>query len=363
MRSPATSLLRPVFDAERTFLSGLADPEPERDIGRLALPLLVIDLETFDVRSLTVAAAQLIGAPGDSIVGRPVVELVPPNERRHVHESLAALRDGLMDFYRVRRRLGAPGSQDATTVWVRVVLSGGARVALSEISRSSDQRHSALDWYLGREPADLAVGTIDDGWTFLSVSTEIETILGTSAADLVGRSIRALVLDDRDVDRLRRAVSRADEGTSVALSITMRSRSGTTKDVWLVVGALAGSSIRGFIITEDLRHISTTVADRLSSLEHHMWNIAREVEATGITQFRPPGPDPSRFAQLRTLTTRQREILVRLTHGERVPTMAKALYISPSTVRNHLSVIFERFGVHSQPELLSLLTEEDMTST
>jgi DNA-binding NarL/FixJ family response regulator len=47
--------------------------------------------------------------------------------------------------------------------------------------------------------------------------------------------------------------------------------------------------------------------------------------------------------------------LSRLLHGERVPTIASELFVSQSTVRNHLSGIFERFGVHSQPELLKML--------
>ncbi|MGN6472198.1 MAG: LuxR C-terminal-related transcriptional regulator, partial [Mycobacteriales bacterium] len=34
---------------------------------------------------------------------------------------------------------------------------------------------------------------------------------------------------------------------------------------------------------------------------------------------------------------------------------ARELYLSPTTVRNHLSAIFQRFGVHSQRELLDLL--------
>jgi DNA-binding NarL/FixJ family response regulator len=41
--------------------------------------------------------------------------------------------------------------------------------------------------------------------------------------------------------------------------------------------------------------------------------------------------------------------------GKRVPTIARELYIGQSTVRNHLSEIFKRFAVHSQPELLEAL--------
>jgi DNA-binding CsgD family transcriptional regulator len=48
--------------------------------------------------------------------------------------------------------------------------------------------------------------------------------------------------------------------------------------------------------------------------------------------------------------------------GKRVATIARMMFISQSTVRNHLSAIFERFGVHSQAELLALLRSQDSDS-
>jgi EAL domain-containing protein (putative c-di-GMP-specific phosphodiesterase class I)/DNA-binding CsgD family transcriptional regulator len=55
------------------------------------------------------------------------------------------------------------------------------------------------------------------------------------------------------------------------------------------------------------------------------------------------------------LPERQHEIVQRLLRGERVPTIARDLYLSQSTVRNHLCSIFRKFGVNSQEELLRLL--------
>jgi DNA-binding NarL/FixJ family response regulator len=69
-----------------------------------------------------------------------------------------------------------------------------------------------------------------------------------------------------------------------------------------------------------------------------------------------PALDPERYSQISSLSPRQHEVLSHLLRGERVPTIAAALYLSQSTVRNHLTVIFNRFGVHSQPELLDLLS-------
>ena len=58
---------------------------------------------------------------------------------------------------------------------------------------------------------------------------------------------------------------------------------------------------------------------------------------------------------LRELSQRQLEILRRLLRGERVPMIARDLFLSQSTVRNHLSAIYRRLGVHSQAELLARL--------
>jgi two-component system response regulator DctR len=56
--------------------------------------------------------------------------------------------------------------------------------------------------------------------------------------------------------------------------------------------------------------------------------------------------------EIAELSTRQWEILSRLLEGARVSTIADELQISQSTVRNHLSTIFQRFEVHSQAELI-----------
>jgi DNA-binding NarL/FixJ family response regulator len=61
------------------------------------------------------------------------------------------------------------------------------------------------------------------------------------------------------------------------------------------------------------------------------------------------------------VSTRKWEVLGRLSRGERVATIARVMFITRSTVRNHLSAIFERFGVH-EAELLALLQSQDADS-
>ena len=58
-----------------------------------------------------------------------------------------------------------------------------------------------------------------------------------------------------------------------------------------------------------------------------------------------------------SLSKREQEVLAHLMEGGRVATVAKALFLSPHTVRNHLRSIFAKLGVHSQPELLEHVRE------
>jgi DNA-binding CsgD family transcriptional regulator len=68
-------------------------------------------------------------------------------------------------------------------------------------------------------------------------------------------------------------------------------------------------------------------------------------------------------APLGQLTPRQHEIVCHLARGDSVDQIAAATYLSTSTVRNHLSVIYKKFGVHSQAGLLAKLLEIVKRST
>jgi DNA-binding NarL/FixJ family response regulator len=63
------------------------------------------------------------------------------------------------------------------------------------------------------------------------------------------------------------------------------------------------------------------------------------------------------------LTTRELDIVTLLVGGDRVRSIAQRLFLSQSTVRSHLSVIFSKFGVRSQSELLDLLRARTRPST
>ncbi len=78
-----------------------------------------------------------------------------------------------------------------------------------------------------------------------------------------------------------------------------------------------------------------------------------DVSLTPPTQQGRPVPG------LERLSRREIEVVRMLLLGDRVPVIAKQLFISQSTVRNHLSSVFRKLRVNSQQELIVLLRERD----
>ena len=124
-------------------------------------------------------------------------------------------------------------------------------------------------------------------------------------------------------------------------------------------------------MAEDLHQVGIVVAPfapeavdaQVGRLEQHLRRIAQELEAAGLDVRTSEGLELDRLPGSDELSPRQWEVLRRLLRGERVPGIARALYLSPSTVRNHLHALFTKFGVHSQEELImSLRVSSDAAS-
>jgi two-component system response regulator DesR len=60
------------------------------------------------------------------------------------------------------------------------------------------------------------------------------------------------------------------------------------------------------------------------------------------------------------LTERERDILRLAGRGLPNPQIAQALHLSPGTVRNHLSAIYRKLGVHSRYEALAIAEEQSL---
>jgi DNA-binding NarL/FixJ family response regulator len=98
-----------------------------------------------------------------------------------------------------------------------------------------------------------------------------------------------------------------------------------------------------------LAFVLSSPTDADDGTAERLRRIAAELRSAGLLAATPNLPDTT------DLSPRQLEILDLLLAGARVPAIARELYISQSTVRNHLSAVFRKFGVRSQVELIERL--------
>lgn len=314
------------------------------------LALALIDLSDLTVVSVSHTWLKHMRLPAESVIGRPATDFIRGDEEAAM-EALQALSRGGIIAYVAQRHFRAPvGSEPMTTAWVRAFDCGSRRLALIQAARASDGGLSPIAKHFGQEPATMAIGCIDHDFTIKAMSCDIMQLLGVRPPDLVGRVLLDAVAH-RDVTPLLTASERLTENT-VGLTIHLRNDKQQWVALTCLLTAFAGNPLRSFILAPAPE---VDAGSRASELEQHLWGIAAIVEASGVLHRVGPMRDMTRLPQVNNLTTRQWEVLARIVRGERVPTIAADLHVSQSTVRNHLSAIFKRFGVRSQPELLRVI--------
>jgi PAS domain S-box-containing protein len=199
----------------------------------------------------------------------------------------------------------------------------------------------------------LLLGTTDEHMVIDRINPGSERLIGYSPAELLGQPIVNFV-DEANVTDLLEAfeeASSSDDGASRAVAVSAKDGDAVSCEVVVVALVPAPSSAFAFIPegAQLLRTAATAQQRLLRRLGGELWDPAPRLDG-----------DPLGIGQL---TTREAEIVRLLVAGDRVRSIAQRLFLSQSTVRSHLSVIFSKFSVRSQSELLDLLRSRYREST
>jgi DNA-binding CsgD family transcriptional regulator len=304
-------------------------------------PLIVTDLETRTIVGANEAAYSLLGRLPPSLDGTSVTAIVGTADWPAVEASIDLLVSGALEGYQaVRLLLQGNGQEFTANISVRSRSLAGLKLGLVALEVGGTN----VPWPLTEDHITIAGIVTDHDWTIEMVSSDIETILGLSPESYKNCPLLGL-LQPWDVQKLMSAVGRVtSDGGGATLRVHLRNDEGRWQDILLLVVAMCRHSPPRLGMAVTSPGASTGI---ISDLDQEF--ATRGYDAvSGADQFRSC-PVPEGFS------TRQSEILTRLLRGERVQDIANALYLSPSTVRNHLTVIYRKFGVHSQAELLAKL--------
>jgi DNA-binding CsgD family transcriptional regulator len=362
------------LSTEAITQTGLAQPrrlllEPWRDavrVSRFALGL--IELPSTRFIELSPPAKELLGPGTDGARG---LDFMDATERVDAEQIVNLASAGALDGTQSRRRWRRmDGSTAEVRTWGRVIRRTsdhdiGLWVAHELTPRSVEHGvvFSLPDEQAPRSPGGQpgprgdSVAQMDPRW-HISAITNAEDVLGHSSASLTDSALLDLTHPD-DVPALLFAMARATSDLDATLGMRLRHLDGHWSFVEVTVTLREAE--QPFELELTLGHRapdSATEGGRLAELSAHLRRIAAELHSAEVAARRGSGADDAPMAALDLLSPRQAEILHRLLGGERVPMIAREMFLSASTVRNHLSMIFRKFGVHSQQELLMRLRRD-----
>jgi PAS domain S-box-containing protein len=339
---------------------------PEQDgtalsdlLRRTPGPLCILDTQTGRMTASNDAFAALLGLDVTQVTGLSLSDLVAPADRLVADYVLAGLASGLIDWCQGRARLTVPNAGVVdVVVWARPMQTERPRSQVVLLAAQAGEASSnAAPWPFFPEPetTQSALCVVDQNGQLAEASVDVDEVLGWDP-DHRGTSLQEAVHPD-DAPLLVLAMARSvAERRTVTVSLRRHGRNGRSIPIRCEVSPLRDHNPpRYAVVIRSHRADAEPTDEKASRLEGHLWRIALELHAAGIGR-RELGDawswtDPA----LAGLSQRQAEILRRIVRRERVPAIARDLFISQSTVRNHLAAIYRRLDVHSQAELLARL--------
>ena len=204
----------------------------------------------------------------------------------------------------------------------------------------------------------MIVATVDHGWRIRDFTPEAVELLGWDPQER-GAALVSTVHPD-DVPQLLLIIGRSSaERHAAEARLRVRAADGSWPTLHCQVSPLCDHRPPRLAVALWPSPPTGRVdpgPGQPARLERLLRQIALEVQTAGLLDATVSG-EWSDNPALRDLSPKQWEVLSRLARGQRVPNIARDMYVTDSTVRNHLSAIFQKVGVHSQAELLARLRQ------
>lgn len=330
------------------------------DVDTASIGLVTIDTGSGAITSCNDAFAEVVRRRPVDLLGCPMTDFIEDEVKPLATAVVEGIRAGYISSVdgnvKVRGQTGSVGvdcwilalgsDRPHTTAIAGVIPADGVASAPTGPSDSA-LRPAHVD--LNR----IVLATLDDDWRIIELAPGSAGQLGLPAPTATTTLPRLHELaspgDAASID----ASFRRRSSTDSSESFTLRLRGA---DERLLPARVTVSPQRGqlpdrfglVVWLMDAAEPAGAESARVARLEDQLARIRQVVQAADRD-----GATGS--VNLSDLTVRQREIVERLLDGHRVDAIARDLSVSPSTVRNHLSAIFEKLGVASQSELVELL--------
>ncbi|HEX3712655.1 MAG TPA: LuxR C-terminal-related transcriptional regulator [Trebonia sp.] len=333
------------------------------------VPLAAVELPSGRFLAVNPPLADALRSTVDALTGSSSLDQLSPAERRAGEMGFQALADGDLTGYQAIRTVAddtSPGQ--AFSVWVNAIDAGGTRVGLISVMPAAE-RGSGLrpppPLPATGELGDVVLGTVDGSWRVDRISQDVTALLGITPEHCVGLPVLGAI-HPSDAPGFLAAVEHSCRGErSVALTLRLNAAGSQWREVSVILAAISQAvppPLAFALIGDAAGDGPAADTGRATRLEAHMRRIADELNAAGLLPRLSGLPDLSRTARLGQLTSRELAVLTRLLDGRRPADIAADLFVSQSTVRNHLSSIYAKLRVSGQVDLIRTLGREATTN-
>jgi len=322
--------------------------------------LLTIDTGSRAITSCNDAFAGVVGREADDVLGCLITDFVDDEVRPVAAAVIEGIRAGFISSVDGNVDLFSHEGPSRLDCWIlslgtdRPHQTAIAGVVPASSTASSPTVPSELGfWPAHNDPNRIVLATLDEDWRITDAAPGSAGQLGwpepRSAGVMPQLHELAHPADASTLDGFFGRRSSTD--TPATFTLRLRGPDERWMPARVTVSPLRGRVPGQFGLVlwrMQMEEPGATDSERVARLEDQLARIRQVVQAKD-------GDGAARMVDLSELTVRQREIVERLLEGHRVDAIARDLNVSPSTVRNHLSAIFEKLGVASQSELIELL--------
>ena len=311
-------------------------------INRSPVPALLLQLPSEVIVAASKAAAVSVGSEPSDLVGRNFEDFTTDDPTGAVQ----LLLNGRLKGFEAERVLRLRDGVQRIRVWVRVLdHPPPIEFVVAVLWRAGSLAKSQLPAPGANEPPAI-FGTVSSELLIERISEDV-SILGLDANDLVGAPVLRLVSADSAADVLVALAEAASRDKGVCISVLVPSAEGGLLAELLIRRLVPSMSFAFSLVVAGDQDAGPLGAEEvLRKLGRGLRALDTGEAASALDRVAPIGAE--------RLSSRESEIVARLVSGDRVPAIARALFLSQSTIRNHLSSAFGKLGVTSQQELVDL---------
>ncbi len=210
-------------------------------------------------------------------------------------------------------------------------------------------------------PVASVISTVQGG-RILNINGAFKKLTGYGSNEATGRTTAELGLWPAEGERVVAQLLRTWRGYH-ELELTLHAKAGTTRDVLVSAETLLINDETCVLsMFHDVTQWKRTEAELVEALglllKDSSW--LGTTLAQKLLSVRGSAPSSETSAKLARLTVREKQVLTLICRGDPSSKIAQDLGVAGNTVRNYVSSLYKKLGVHSRAELIIWAKRHDV---